>query len=132
MKKLYSFFMKPEEIIERIKDSFPDVPSAITPEEVERIMRPIGTISLDVQMHVRGLLRRIFPWEIASEIGNWMEADLAVNGVGLDQRKRIEFLLRDPCTCVLLYLPIVARATGKTLDPRLQALLTAEKDTKKE
>lgn len=115
----------PDDIAARILAAFPTCDEQRpSPSEVERVMRPIGCISSDMTSAVQLLLRRAGRQEIAQEVGEWAEANIVVAGEPDDRERRIDFLLRDTCTCVLAYLPdAIANAAGGPVDPRIVALL---------
>ena len=110
-----------ESIVQKVVTAFLGAKERPTPEQVEEVMRPLAPDSFLYREEIPGLLRS--HQDLYYAIDPWMEANMGVSGTGEAQRRTIQFLLMDTCTCVLDHLPkAIAHATGE-VDQRIASLL---------
>jgi|GEM_PF-3161806 len=112
-----------EQIAARLTDAFEQAEQRPTPQEIEQVLRPFAPVSYEVEEQVKSLLYRKKQSSLATWVGSWFEANDVVLGEGDHVERRIKFLLRDTCTCVLDHLPAAIGHAKRSVDPRILALL---------
>jgi len=110
-------------IVEAVVAAFSESDSRPTPEQVETLMCPFAPISYGTEREIDALLHQRGRSSIDYRINSWMEANDVVSGEGGHVERRIQFLLRDTCTCVLDHLPKAVEHATKPVDPRVLKLL---------
>jgi hypothetical protein len=120
-----------EDITTAILQKFPNPEHdmRIAPTEMEQALRPFAPISFEVEQQIKRLLHHQNRYSLALRAGPWMEAEAVVSGTGSEVERRILFLLRDTCTCVLEHLPTAIAHATKEVDLRILSLVAKETDT---
>lgn len=67
------------------------------PEEVERVMRPLGILTSETERRLRAILSKQKRTWLGMEIGHWAAANIVVSGEGADKERRIQFLVNECC-----------------------------------
>ncbi len=116
----------PRAIADTVIAAFGTTDSRPTETDVERVMRPFGIISTATQHRIDMLLHEAGAWKLGLWIGSWIEANVVVSGEPDDRAGRLEFLLRDTCTCVLAHLPEAIRHASGDVDERVLRLIQSE------
>jgi hypothetical protein len=111
----------PLEVVDAIAPAYAGRDGALSPEEVEVLMRPFFRISHDTGKAIIDLLRKR---NIRTyDVDHWMEANYVVSGdIGPEREARIQFLMMDTCTCVLAHLPKALEFAVDGVDARILAL----------
>ncbi|MFH0851373.1 MAG: hypothetical protein V1876_01345 [Candidatus Peregrinibacteria bacterium] len=112
-----------EQIASALSEAFGQQESRPAPEEIERVLRPFAPVSYETEEQVRLLLMRGEHCSLAMDAGCWFEANDVVSGDGGNVERRIQFLLRDTCTCVLDHLPQAIAHARHPVDRRISTLL---------
>jgi len=119
---------KAEDVAEAFTREFPDCKdhsSKPSIEEVERFMRPLAPISYEVQKQIDILFTEKGLDTPRRALHQWWEANFAVSGRGPHHEFTVNFLLDDPCTCVVPHLIAAIEHSTGDVDPRLIALRDA-------
>jgi hypothetical protein len=101
---------------------FTDRPSI---PQVEAFMRQFAPISFEVQRQIDALLNSKGLPSTTTGLHCWWEAEFAVSGDGPHHAHTVNFLLQDPCTCVVPHLLYAIEHAQREVDARLVALRDA-------